>query len=347
MRGSVRARGELVEVAPDAWDELLDELGLADAYLQRDYVEAACVLDPGRPAFLHAAGAGGDVVFPCIVRAVPDAPGRRDVTTPYGYGGPVASGHDPPAGAFYALYEEWCGANGVVTTFIRFHPLFENQRYAGETVHLERLANTATWPLDPGLDLFAGMHSMHRRGCRKAQGANVAVTVEPAPARLDDFVVLYEDAMRRQAAESFYLFPPAYWELVGPRLRDRLVRFDAAHEGELVASILCLATPPWLHYHLGATAEQGRSFAASKLLFYEAARWGQAHGFREFHLGSGLGGREDSLWWFKQRFSGHPGREFWIGKLVHDPAAYRALAGGAAGVDGFFPAYRAVGAGSA
>ena len=56
---------------------------------------------------------------------------------------------------------------------------------------------------------------------------------------------------------------------------------------------------------------------------------------------SGLGGREDSLWEFKQRFSPAPGRPFWVGRLVHDDARYRELAGEAAGTDGFFPAYRA------
>ena len=36
------------------------------------------------------------------------------------------------------------------------------------------------------------------------------------------------------------------------------------------------------------------------------------------------------------------GREFWIGKLVHDEDAYRAL-GGDPAAGGFFPAYRAPG----
>ena len=337
---SAPARASLVETGADAWDDLLDGLDLGDTYLRRDYVASACLLDPGRPVFLHLAGAGGDAVFAAILRDVPEARGMRDVTTPYGYGGPVVAGDDAPAAEFYELYEEWCTANRVVTTFIRFHPLFGNARYAPAHVRRERLANTATWPLEPGRDLFAGMHAMHRRGCRKARAAGVDVRVEEAPERLDDFAALYEDAMRRHAAESFYFFPDAYWEALASRLRDRLLRADACYDGELVATILCLATGPWLHYHLGATSERGRELAASKLLFYETARWGQEHGFDELHLGSGLGGRENSLWQFKQRFSPHPGREFWIGKIIHDREAYLHLSGSAS-LDGYFPAYRA------
>lgn len=352
MSAPARTRGGLVEVDRDAWDSLLARLGLLDPYLARGYVESACLLDPGRPAFLHLEAPGADVVFPAIVREIPEAPGRRDVTTPYGYGGPVAVGDEALARRFYALYERWCAEKGVVTTFLRFHPLLGNRRYAPADLHAERLANTATWPLPAGADLLAGMHSMHRRGCRKALAAGVDVSVDPAPPRLDDFAALYEDSMSRAAADAFYFFPRAYWGALVTRVPERLVRLDARADGELLATMLLLVADTvssaeasgrggrrWLHYHLGVTSERGRALGASKLLFLEAARWGQERGFDELHLGSGVGGREDSLWQFKQRFSAHPGREFWIGKLVHDERAYRELSGDA-GVDGFFPAYR-------
>jgi serine/alanine adding enzyme len=323
----------LAEADAADWDGILRELGIADVYLARAYVEASCLLDPGRPAFLSGHG----VAFAAIVRDVPSAPGLADVTTPYGYGGPAGAGDGE---AFYAAYDDWCAANGVVTTFIRFHPLLGNVRLAPPRVRLARLANTATWPLGDDADLLAGMHQMHRRGVRKALRAGVEVTVRRAPERLDDFAALYEESMRRHDAHAFYYFPGAYWTALAGPLGERLVRADARRDGRLLASQLHLASTPWLHYHLGAASAEGFRLGASKLLFHESARWAHEEGFTEFHLGSGLGGSEDSLWQFKQRFSSHPGREFWIGKLVHDEAAYRAL-GGDPGADGFFPAYRA------
>jgi Acetyltransferase (GNAT) domain len=318
----------VIEVSPGAWDATLTELGVADAYLLRSYVEASCVLDPGRPVLLRE----GDVVFAAIEREI-EGSDRRDVTTPYGYGGPAGRGD---AAAFSQAYEKWCRERGVVTTFIRFHPLLENVGLAPEGTALERLADTATWPLEG--DLEKGMHSMHRRGAKKAAKADVQVQVTVGPDDLSAFVELYEAAMKRHDAEDFYLFPAPYWAaLLG--LGDKLVRMDATLDGELVASQLLLATRPWLHYHLGAASDAGFDLGASKLLFLEAARWGQELLFVELHLGSGLGGSEDSLWEFKQRLSPAPGRPFWIGKLVHDEAAYRELGG--SGTDGFFPAYRA------
>ena len=331
-------RRELTEVEPAAWDELLGLLEVADAYLLREYVEGAALLDPGRPTFLHLAAPGGHVVFACLVRDVPG--GGFDVTTPYGYGGPVAVGEQPPVERFYELYERWCSDRGIVTSFVRFHPLFANHHQAPPPFRVELLASTIGWRLEAGGDLLAGMHPKHRNVVRKAGASGAVVTADAGPGDLAPFVELYEETMRRQDAAPFYFFPTAYWEQL-LALGERLVVFDAVLDGELIASALCLATRPWLHYHLSATSERARTTGASNLVLFEAAKWVQARGFSCFHLGGGLGGRQDSLYEFKRRFDPEGSREAAIGKAVHDPDRYAQLSGDAsADAIGFFPAYR-------
>jgi hypothetical protein len=328
----------LREVEPGEWDDLLEGLGLDDGYLRRAAVEAASLLEPSRPVFLGLAGPDGHVVLSLLVREIPDGNGLLDAVAPYPYGGPLAAGASPPVAGFHEAYEEWCTANGIVTTFMRFHPRYGNQVLAPPGAVLERLADAATWRLEG--DLFAGMHRSHRNKCRKAGGAGVEVTVDVAPERLDGFLALHAETMGRVGASTFYYFGPEYWETLRSGLGERLVRLDARLKNELVASEICVAGGGWLHYHMGVTSDAGRSLGAANLLVYETAVWARDRGFVELSLGSGLAGREDSLWAFKQRFSPHEGREYWIGKLVHDEAAYVRLAG-AAGADGFFPAYRA------
>jgi len=300
------------ELDPDAWDAL--EL---DAYYRRPYVEAAALLDRGRPFLLEHDGA----YFAGIERDEP-----LDVVTPYGYGGPTADG-------FWDAYEEWARERGAVTTFVRFHPLYGNQR--GAPIHVDELAPTVAWRLDAERDLLAGLHFKHRNKVTKAEKAGANVTQHDG---LGEFVPLYEDTMRRLDAEAFYFFEPAYWERLGEL---PLVRFDAEIDGEVVASALCLATPPWLHYHLSGTTDAGRSTGSSTLVLLEAARWGQANGYERFHLGGGLGGKEDSLHHFKARFDPEGLVPAAVGKAIHDEDAYRRLSGGDASYDGFFPAYRA------
>ena len=311
----------MIEVEPGDWNTLLARIGLDDVYLRREYVESACTIESGRATFL----ADDEVVFPCILR---EFRGRADVTTPYGYGGPVGE----PADAFYDAYADWCQARGVVTTFARFHPLYANQGYSA--FHVEPLGTTIAWQL--GADLFERMHSHHRRVVRKAQRAGLEVSVEDELS-LDQFVALYERTMARLGADSFYLFTPEYWESLGAL---PLLLVSARREGELLASVLCFAAKPWLHYHLGASSEEGRRVGATHLVLYEAASWARDDGYELFHLGGGVGGRADSLFEFKLRFDPGAKREFAIGKAIHDQAAYRELTGAAADAGGFFPAYR-------
>ena len=299
------------EVSAEEWDGL--EL---DAYYRRPYVESAALLDRGRPFLLEHDG----VFFAGIERDDP-----RDVVTPYGYGGPTGDG-------FWDAYEDWARERGVVSTFVRFHPLLANQQ--GAPIHVEQLAPTVAWRVEPGRDLLAGLHFKHRNKVRKAENAGATVT---AASGLGDFVELYEDTMRRIDADPFYLFEPAYWELLGEL---PLARFDAAIDGEVVASALCLASPPWLHYHLSGTTDKGRETGASTLVLLEAATWAQANGYERFHLGGGLGGKADSLHHFKARFDPEGLVEAAVGKAIHDEDTYRRLSGGETGFDGFFPAYR-------
>ena len=265
----------------------------------------------------------GGAAFALIRRSAP-----IDAITPYGYGGPVGRA----VREFWRAYDEWCRANGVVTTFVRFHPLYGNAREA--PIHVEPLAPTIGWRLGQA-DLAAGMHLNHRRAVRKAQKAGVTVT---AGEGVGGFVPLYEETMRRAGAAPFYFFGTAYWralECAG------VVRFDAQVGGDVVASALCLASPPWLHYHLGASSDEGRRIGAMHLLFLEAATWARERGYERFHLGGGVGGREDSLHEFKRRFDPGGLVEAAVGKAVHDEEAYARLTGGTATLDGFFPAYRA------
>ena len=299
------------EVAPAEWDGL--EL---DAYYRRPYVESATLLDGGRPFLLEHDGA----FFAGIERD-----GPRDVVSPYGYGGPTGPG-------FWEAYEDWARERGVVSTFVRFHPLLANQQ--GAPIHVEQLAPTVSWRVEAERDLLAGLHFKHRNKVRKAENAGATVAQHDG---LGEFVSLYEDTMRRIDADPFYFFEPAYWERLGGL---PLARFAAAIDGLGVASALCLPSRPWLHYDLSGTTDAGRSNGASTLVLLEAARWAQAQGYDRFHLGGGLGGKADSLHHFKARFDPDGLVPAALGKAIHDADAYRELSGGEAGYEGFFPAYR-------
>lgn len=332
---------ELAEVAPGEWDALLDRLGLGDVYFRSAYLDSASLLGQGRPVFLQLERSRGAVVFPVLVREGPS--GHADIGTPMGYGGPLAAGADPPVAAFFSEYESWCDANRVVATFARFHPPLANHRLADGRWHVEHIGHSIGWRIGRLIpdELVGRMDSHHRRVVRKAQREDVRVSVEEGPTDLADFVSLYEETMRRRGASAFYFFPNEYWAQLTGLLGGMLVRADAFVAGKIVASILCFASPPLLHYHLGASSERGQELGANHLLFVETATWAAAHGFERFHLGGGVGGFEDSLYEFKRRFDPGGTLPAYLGKTVHDESAYRALSDGKKiDYSGYFPAYR-------
>jgi hypothetical protein len=321
---------------PSRWDELLAENGCGDAYYVRGFIESAATALGGEAFYLRHTVRGGTVAFPCIVRETPGG-AARDVTT-FAYGGPIALGDDPSVEDFNELYESWCAEEEIVATFIRYHPLYGNQRLAKGELRLQQVEGSVTWPLKG--DLFAGMHPHHRRLVRKAQRTELEV-VRTGAERLDSFAELYEQTMRRVGAASLYFFPDEYWARLADGLGDRLVCLEVRLEGRVLAAVLCLATPPWLHYHLGGSSDEGRKLGASHLLLYSAAVFGQESGFDQFHLGSGLGGGGGALLEFKRRFSPASLLEQWFGKAVHDLGWYLELTGEErVDYEGFFPAYR-------
>ena len=334
----------LREVPADEWDELLAGVGLGDVYFRRAYLESAAILGQGRPVYLLFRDEGGDVVFPALVRDASD--GYRDVGTPMGFGGPLAAGDDPPVTGFFDAYEAWCDENRAVATFARFHPVLANQLLAEGRWHVEHIGQSVGWRVGSrGADeIFAGMDGHHRRVVRKARAAGVEFAPEIGIDELDGFVALYRETMRRRNASPFYYFPDEYWHHLATELGDALVRFDTHAGGELVASILCLASPPLLHYHLGASSERGQSLGANHVLFCETAAWAAGRGFEVFHLGGGVGGFEDSLYEFKRRFDPEGLLPATLGKAVHDAAAYRRLSEqDEIEYAGYFPAYRGSG----
>ncbi|SFK91911.1 GNAT family N-acetyltransferase [Geodermatophilus ruber] len=335
-----------IRVVPDGeWDALVAGLGGLDSYTRLAYHRVSALLEPAgtRPVLLHHPD--GEVALPLLLRPLPDGSGW-DATSAYGYGGPVAAAArgapSSRATAFGAALDGWARRNGVVTTFLRLHPLLGNAPHVPPTGELVELGATVSWDVAAGRDLVAALHPHHRRAARKADRAGLVVAVAPGPAALAEFRALYDTTMRRQQADPFFFFPDAYWDaLAADREALGLVLVEGRLEGELVAALLCFAEGPRLHYHLGASADAARAVGASNRCFLAAAQWAQARGMTRFHLGGGVGGSAESpLFVFKHRYDPAAAPlPFHVAKLVHDPDRYRSLAG-TDSTAGFFPPWR-------
>jgi len=339
------------------WDELLAAMPARqqDVYFGSAYQLLWQRNGDGRAmgaAFTHGATM---VLYPFLLRPLSEVAwlGEEwadfsDIQTPYGYGGPLVhrqSGDEHGVRLFRRELGQWCRDNGVLSEFVRFHPLLDTHLGLEKDLAIRR-ANTTVWCRTDGTvgERLANLSSSTRRGVRKARKEALTVEVETSPESYREFARLYRATMARRDAIPYYLFDDRYFddfrELLGPAQSLLAVR----HEGTMVAAALFMRSPGFLHYHLGGSDPEYLSLRPNNLLFFEAMTWGCSRGHVALHLGGGYKAG-DELFRFKSGFS--PLRaSFYVGSAVHDAEAYeraaaaRARAGKVAD-PAYFPAYRA------
>ncbi len=306
--------------------------------------------------FLHQEG---DDVFLWPYLLTPTAAGASDVTSVYGYAGPVARGDEEFVGrAWRNLLEAWRGQR-VVSAFTRFHPLLENRELArglvdgyGQAVDegVRLHGPTVSMDLRPSLDeQFRKYHKNLRNEIRRAKEAGLATTEDGDWEHVDEFVRLYQDSMTRLNSRRDYLVDADWVREFRRVLGKQAYLFVTKVNGVVAAAMLVMGHAPFLHAHLVGSNPDLVAQSPTKALLDGVRIWATERGFETFHLGGGVGGREDSLYQSKRKFSPLT-HEFYTGSWILDGEQYRDLAAShrrkllGRGIDlgdpGFFPIYR-------
>jgi hypothetical protein len=295
------------------------------------------------------------ILYPFLLRPLAEAEylgsgwqGYNDITTAYGYGGPLVhklGGDEHAMETFRHAFDHWCANSGVVSEFVRFHPLLDTELVMQHHVECSP-ANTTVWcRLDCSQEeRLKTLSPPTRRNVRRALGSNLTFQQESSDEAYERFAELYRQTMERRGALPSYFFSDRYFsdfrELLGPMQSLLSVRYGE----KIIAASLFLRSPDFVHYHLGGSDAEYLELRPNNLLFFEAMKWGCSLGCSALHLGGGYEA-DDDLFRFKAGFSPLRAR-FCIGKRVHDQEAYeRATAArearGPVARQGFFPAYRA------
>jgi len=319
----------------DRWSRALERVPEARRDVYFTPADAGLYEGPGRRARCVSVTRREDILLHVFLERRLDRLGPRMLDRPvvtaesiYGYGGPIASTEDPAfLTAAHATIEAHQREAGVISEFVRFHPLLDNERLALPTWKLDLDRHTVAVPLDPGHPegWRAEYSAVQRNRLRRAEGAGVIVEPSDRPEDWKTFVDLCLGTMGRLGAPMFYHFPPAYFEGLRAGLDGHCLLFVARWSGRVVAAAVILAYGRLLHHHLSGSDREAQSVAPNNLLFDAVARWGAERGYLRLHLG---GGRTpdpaDDLLRFKARFA-RPASPFFIGRGIYDDATHRAL----------------------
>lgn len=336
----------------ETWDGIIRSFQNYDVYYLNGYVKAFQLHGDGEPLLFHYEGEGlrgVNVVMRRDIAKDPRFAGRIpentwfDFATPYGYGGWLLEGAGDPAPMF-AAYERWCQKHSVVSEFVRFHPVLENQAPLTEAYEVIPLGGTIAMDLTSPEGIWANLTSKNRNVIRKAQKNGVRIFSGRSPELYETFRGLYNATMDKDHAADYYYFSPAFYRSVLNDLpQNAQVFYARLEDGTVIAASIMLAANGRLNYHLSGSSRDCQHLAPTNLLLYEAALWGCANGCKTLHLGGGVGSGEDSLFQFKKAFYRGESRRYHIGKKTFLPEASQSLTAlrGDLPESGFFPRYRA------
>ena len=333
------------------WDDVVRTFSDYDTYWLSGYVRAFEIHGEGEPLlfFLQSDTARAiNVVMKRDISKFDKLSGKLaegewfDFSTPYGYGGWIVEGEN--ADALFPEYEQWCLKNNVVSEFVRFHPVIENERYSRDFYDVVRLGETVTMELSSPDTVWENITSKNRNMIRKAEKNGIKIYNGRYPEIFRVFREIYNETMDKDNADAYYYFSDEFYNSILNDLPNNAEVFYAVYDGTVIAASIMLMANGKMNYHLSGSRRAFSSLAPTNLLLYKAALWGESNGYKTLYLGGGVGSAEDGLFKFKRSFyRGDDLHRFCIGKKIFNKEKYDELVSMREDVSGsgFFPIYRA------
>lgn len=326
---------------------------ISDIYFDDKYGKLYEKADAGKADIFIYENQYGKIKHQFIKREIPenlwDQEKLYDIITPYGYGGPVIleaeeQEKEQLVKGFYEEFSKYCESEGIVSEFIRFHPIVNNALDFKDVYHPIWDRNTLGTNLkdfeDPVLSEFS---KRCRKNVRQALNKGVSYRITCQPDNLEDFKAIYYDTMKRNDASDYYYFDDDYFKMCLEYFKQNILLIEAVYEGKTIAAGMYFLYNKTIHVHLSGTLQEYLHLSPAYVLRYALTLWGKENGYELIHHGGGRSNREDdNLFLFKRQFAEHTKFDFYIGKKIWMPEKYTQICSknNKSEESDFFPAYR-------
>ena len=247
-----------------------------------------------------------------------------DWETPYGYGGPLADAviSEKTQAAFKKEITEYCFSRGIVSQFVRFHPLLKNYDVMPDVIETRYLRDTIFIDTSDSEFIMLNMDSKSRNMVRKAQKNEVSI-IKKDITEFEDFIPMYVETMKKNGAEEYYTFQRSYFESL-ITMKDNAFILYAIYKDIPISGSIIYYNDRYMHYHLSGSYTEYRKYSPSNLLLYKAACFASEMGIKQFHLGGGMFS-DDSLFRFKKQFNKNGRASFVVGRTIFNMDIYKEL----------------------
>ena len=272
------------------WNSIVKKYRNWDIYYLNEYAVSFQIHGDGTPILLNYENENEHFCYVVMKRDIAQDPRFMknlkeheyyDFETPYGYGGPLTDSAISARSErdFYREITDFAKEEGVVSQFVRFHPLLNNYnllpevfetRYMHKTVYIDTSSNDI---------IMSNMDTKNRNMVRKA--IKNGVTIERRPITdYNAFIPIYKETMLRDNASEYYYFGEEYYEKQKDMSENSCI-FYAIVDNKPIAAAIVYYNENYMHYHLAGTRSEYRKFSPSNLLLYEAACWASDRGIKK------------------------------------------------------------------
>ena len=308
------------------WDTIVKSFTEWDVYYLSGYVKAFHLHGDGDPYLLYYEKDRLRAIY-VYMRRQTALQGIYDTVTPYGYGGVLFEGEitEDNLNVFWSEYVSIMHAECIIDNFVRYHPILNNAQPMRNVSCVIDLGMTIALDLSSPKIIWDNIISKNRNMIRKAEKNGIVISHGKGLSLFEDFRRIYNATMDKDNADDYYYFGKEIYASIHNDLFDNYEMFYAMLHNQIIAMSIILYGNKQMHYHLSGSILEYRHLAPSNLLLYKAALWGGQKGLKTFHLGGGVGAREDNLFRFKAAFNRNSNYLFSIGKQVFDQDKYDKL----------------------
>ena len=289
----------------DTWSSYVTRSHKYDFYHTADYHEIA---KKGEPLLFVYEEDNNFIAFPFLKRPIPNT-NLYDFHSVYGYNGPISNVeidelNEEFIEQFQLALKEFLKEEKCVSVFAKFHPFFNQTR------SLESMGGVHNNGKTVYIDLRQSLEDQHKKyrsstyKCiKKARKLGYSSRLMEDSKEIGLFTALYQKSMDRIGATSSYKFDEEYFTKLLNSKQCNAKLLLILFEEKIICGGIITFNSGIIQAHLLATDSNYLNHSPAKLLIEEICLLGREYSMDYFHLGGGLGYKDNSLLDWKLGFT--------------------------------------------
>ena len=286
----------------DEWNAIVRSMNQYDFYHLAEY---HILEHSGQSLLLHYSSEKTEFALPIVLRQIYGTE-YKDITSVYGYAGPLSNQVNPDIQTVKEFQDEllhFFDQFKIVSVFSRLHPLFSNQKFIlsgfGDIVDTNQtVAIDLSLPEREQRKQYS--HSV-KNHINRLDRRNLFVKRAETREEIDVFIEIYKENMKRVNASEMYFFGNDFFYRFVETIPSSL--FLAYYKEQAISGSLFSTCSGIVQPHLSATRNEYLKWSPLKLVWDRIRIDAIERKAKWMHLGGGVGGTDDSLFQFKTQFS--------------------------------------------